>query len=49
MSTSSAKSHARRAQETKDTNEKLDEIAKAIYELARALDDVDSRVKRIPT
>jgi hypothetical protein len=48
MSTSSARSHATRAQQTSDTTEKLDEIAKAIYELARAIDDVEKRVKRIP-
>lgn len=47
MSTSSARSYADQAQRASDIEEKLNAIAKAIYELARALDDIESRVKRI--
>jgi hypothetical protein len=37
LSTSKAKFHARRALRADETNEKLDELARAIHELARAL------------
>lgn len=47
MSTSLAKTHATRAQRTNDTNEKLDHIAKAIYELARTLSDIEDKTNRI--
>lgn len=47
MSTSSAKTYARRAESATDTNEKLDGIAKALYALATALEDIERTVKQI--
>ncbi|MEI5680490.1 MULTISPECIES: hypothetical protein [unclassified Mesorhizobium] len=47
MSASAAKTHAMKAQRASDTNEKLDEIAKAIYELARTLSDIEGNTNRI--
>jgi hypothetical protein len=47
MSIGNAKAFAMRAQSTNDTNEKLDLIAKAIYELARSIDDVERKVNHL--
>lgn len=47
MSTYLAKSHATQALSAKDTNEKLNFIARAIYELARTLSDIDTKTDRI--
>lgn len=43
MSTRNAQAAARDAVKAKTVEEKLDAIAKAIFELARALDDIESR------
>lgn len=47
LSTSLAKSHAIKAQRATDTNEKLDELAKAIYELAKTVRDIEDKTNRI--
>jgi uncharacterized membrane protein len=49
MSTSSARINAKRAQRATTIEEKLDSLAKAIYALASALDDVDTAIKRLKT
>jgi hypothetical protein len=45
MSVSSATHHARRARSQNTPEDKLDEIAKAIEELANAVGDIEKRVK----
>jgi hypothetical protein len=49
MSTSGARTHARRARSQRTAEDKLDEIAKAIEELASAIGDIETRVKRTET
>ena len=46
MSASSAQSHARRALQKTHTNEKLNEIAKAIEELAKAVEQIETESSR---
>jgi hypothetical protein len=47
MSTSSAKTNAKRAQAAATAEQKLDYIARAIYELARSISDIEDQVRRL--
>jgi hypothetical protein len=47
MSVSAAKSNASSARSASDTNQKLNYIAQAIYELAKAVGDIEDDVSRI--
>ena len=47
MGTTEAINHARRARAQQSAEDKLDAIARAIEELAGAIDDVERRVKRV--
>jgi hypothetical protein len=46
MSTTGARNHARRARSEHTAEGKLDELSKAIEELANALDEIEKRVTR---
>ena len=47
MSISNAKRHAQRAKTRIDPSEKLDEIVKALLEIVKALDDMDTDISRL--
>lgn len=47
MSVNSAKSNALSARSASDTNSKLNYIAQAIHELAKAVGDIENNVRRI--
>jgi len=47
MSIAAAKQHAQRALQETTATEKLDEIARAIYEIARKLDDLESDIRKL--
>jgi hypothetical protein len=47
MSTSSARTNAKRAQRADTVEEKLDALAKAIYALANAIDDIETEIRRL--
>ena len=49
MSTSSARTNAKRAQRVDTIEEKLDALAKAIYALANAIDDIETKIRRLKT
>ena len=47
MSLSSAKNYALRAARSQDEKEAIELLSKAVLELASAIEDTDSRVKRL--
>jgi hypothetical protein len=49
MSTSSARTNAKQAQRAETVEEKLDALAKAIYALANAIDDIETEIRRLKT
>ena len=46
---SSAKTHAGRAVQAEDTNEKLTHLAKAVYEIAGAMEEMERQINHIRT
>jgi len=49
MSAASAREHATRAVQAGDTNEKLTQLAKALYEIAGAIEELERQINHIRT
>jgi chromosome segregation ATPase len=49
MSAASAKEHATRAVQAGDANEKLTQLAKALYEIAGAIEELERQINHVRT
>jgi outer membrane murein-binding lipoprotein Lpp len=49
MGASSAREHATRAVQAGDTNEKLTQLAKAVYEMAGAIEELERQINHLRT
>ena len=49
MSSSSAQTHAGRAVQAADTNEKLTHLAKAVYEMAGVIEELERQISSLRT
>jgi hypothetical protein len=49
MSAANAREHATRAVQAADTNEKLTQLAKAIYEIAGAIEELERQINHVRT